>query len=168
RWIRRTAPTRADATAVRDECRGAPSPASGNARDNPVAQPALPVELREVGGVDIDLDRPAHGADILPSDAARRAANPPRQETADAPEFRAPAQLDPPHNRRTVRAQLGDNTVDPADVAFVAVHDFAVEKIAHEVHHDPPKISNGIETTASAEANSVIAKTTPLPNQPFV
>src|SRR5829696_4844979 len=134
--------------------------------DDVVAQPVLPVEDRRLMHLEIELDIDSDVAHLLPRNPVRlamRLAAEARGEARDEPAEPRPeparerdaANLDERDARRFALAQLGDKPVDLADLRLTAVDQLLVEDVADEIHHQPPRTSSGIATTASTKPSAI-------------
>src|SRR6185437_9848523 len=78
------------------------------------------------------------------------------------------ADLDVRHDRRLPIAEQQDDPIHAPGVRAVAVPQLLVEHVRHQMKAHDPNTSNGIDTTASTSAMTLMHNTTALPMRPFV
>src|SRR5438105_2507406 len=104
------------------------------------------------------------------TEACVETSEPAAEPAIEPPGERDGSDLDVSHARRLTLTQLENDPVDLPGVLPGRVDELIIEDVANEeqLHHDPPMISSGIETTATIPESTLITRIARLPNQPFV
>ena len=108
-----------------------------------------------------------HPKPLAPWNSIRLVSNRISKTSAQTLHQRLNPELDISHSRRTTRLHFKNYSINAPHPAFEAIVDPFVETISNQIHQLPPKICNGIDTTANTNAMLMIAITTAFENQPL-
>src|SRR5215208_2582674 len=115
-----------------------------NVLDDVACDPDLPVNGTDLPGLDIHLDISTHGLHARPGDFhravalrtphSRQARRELREDRVQSHPERLAADQDVRDPGLGILTDLHNQTADPTHVAVLAVHEFLVENVAHQVH----------------------------------